>query len=175
MDNQQPSGNLQWKTVCENDRYEVNQKGEVRYKKRKRILTPLINPGGYAYVSFNMNGERRRFAIHRIVANAFIPNPNNYSEVNHKNYDRLNNNVENLEWISSSQNKQHAYLKKENHDCRGKVVMQFDKSGVLIKKFSTVRETAKSLNCTIGAISNCCSGRLKLLWGIFGNFRRFND
>lgn len=113
MDNQQPSVEMEWRTVKEYERYEVNTKGEIRHKKRKHILTPRKNSGGYLYVGFNIEGKRKNFAVHRIVANAFIPNPNGYSEVNHKDYDRTNNNVDNLEWVSSSQNKSTLMKKKK--------------------------------------------------------------
>lgn len=170
MDNQQPSVEMEWRTVKEYERYEVNTKGEIRHKKRKHILTPRKNSGGYLYVGFNIEGKRKNFAVHRIVANAFIPNPNGYSEVNHKDYDRTNNNVDNLEWVSSSQNKKHAYEKEENHLSRTKEVNQYSKEGVLIKTYSSISEAAKEMNCTVGAISNCCLGRSKTSKGYQWSF-----
>lgn len=165
MDNQQPSNEMEWKTVVECDKYEVNQKGEIRHKKRKHILSPRKNSGGYGYVVFVINGCRKNFAIHRIVANAFIPNPNGYTEINHKDYNRLNNCVENLEWVSSSQNKQHAYLKVENHISRGKKVNQYDKEGNFIKTFDSITKAAHEVGCVVSAISNCCLGRTKTAMG----------
>lgn len=170
MDNQQPSVEMEWRTVKEYERYEVNTKGEIRHKKRKHILTPRKNSGGYLYVSFNIEGKRKNFAVHRIVANAFIPNPNGYSKVNHKDYDRTNNNVDNLEWVSSSQNKKHAYKKEENHLSRAKEVNQYSKEGVFIKTYSSVSEAAREMNCTVGAISNCCLGRSKTSKGYRWSF-----
>lgn len=120
MDNQQPSDKIIWKTTCECDKYEVDQNGNIRHKIRKQILTPRKNPSGYGYVCFVIGGKRKNFAIHRIVANAFIPNPSGLLEVNHKDYNKLNNSVSNLEWVNSSQNKQHAFLRLENHTSRGK-------------------------------------------------------
>lgn len=97
MDNQQPSIEKEWRDVTEYSNYEVNQFGEIRNKKRKQILKPLVNPKGYCYVCFNIFGKRKRFAIHRIVANAFIPNPDELKEVNHKDYNKKNNCAQNLE------------------------------------------------------------------------------
>ena len=165
MDNQQPSNKTEWKTVKECDKYEVNNKGEIRHKKRKQILSPRKNSGGYGYVCFIIEGQRKNFAIHRIVASAFLPNPNGYTEINHKDYDRLNNCVENLEWVSSSQNKQHAYLKIENHIARGKQVAQYDKNGDFIKLYDSITLAAQEMGCTVGAISNCCLGRTKTSMG----------
>lgn len=85
----------------------VDRNGNVfdcgkRLKKRK-------NSQGYLRVSIYRNGNRQRLFVHRIVARAFIPNPENKPEVNHKDGNPLNNHVLNLEWVTSSENKLHAY------------------------------------------------------------------
>ena len=165
MDNQQPSDKTEWRTVKEYSNYEVNQFGEIRHKKRKQILKPRRNNGGYLYVNFKINGKNTNFAIHRIVANAFIPNPNGYIEVNHKDYDRTNNSVSNLEWVTSSQNKRHAYLKLENKTSRGKAVEQYSKNNDYIKTYDSVSAAADAMGCCIAAISNCCLGRTKTSQG----------
>lgn len=165
MDNQQPSGKMEWRTVKEYDRYEVNQYGDIRHKERKHILAKRPNRNGYLYVNFNICGKRQNFAVHRIVANAFIPNPNGYKEVNHKDYNKANNCVENLEWVTGSQNTIHSYLKEENKLIRSKQVEQYSKSGEYIRTFNSVSEAAIFLGCSIGAISNCCCGRTKTSQG----------
>ena len=170
MDNQQLSDKTEWREVKEYINYEVNQFGEIRHKKRKKILKPRSNNGGYQYVNFKINGKNTNFAVHRIVANAFIPNPNGYTEVNHKDYDKTNNCVKNLEWVSSSQNKQHSYLKKENKKSRGKAVNQYTKDGVFIKTFETITDAAEELGCCVAAISNCCLGRTKTSQGFRWSF-----
>lgn len=170
MDNQQPSNKAEWKQVLEHPNYEVNSKGEIRHKIRKHILKPRSNKGGYMYVNFKINGKNTNFAVHRIVANAFLPNPNGYTEVNHKDYDKTNNCIENLEWVSSSINKKHAFLKQENRDSRAKGVNQFSKDGKFIKTFSSITEAAKEMNCCVSAISNCCLGRTKTSQGFRWSF-----
>lgn len=164
MDNQQPS-NKNWVDVKVNNKYEVNEEGLVRNKETGKILKPRLNPGGYAYVNFIIDGKRKNFAVHRIVAEAFIPNPNDYQEVNHKDYNRSNNNVSNLEWVNSSQNKKHAYIKEENRIARGKEVAKYDLNNNLIKIYDTISMAAKDNNCCVGAISNCCLGRSKTSMG----------
>lgn len=170
MDNQQPSDKEEWRQVVEHQNYEVNQFGEVRHKQRQHILKPRSNNGGYLYVNFKVNGKNTNFAVHRIVANAFIPNPNGYTEVNHKDYDKTNNCVENLEWVSSSQNKSHAFLKKENKDSRGKAVNQFDRNGNFLATYASVSEAAEKIGCSVAAISNCCLGRSKTSQGYRWSF-----
>ena len=170
MDNQQPSGKMEWRTVEEYDHYEVNQYGDIRHKQRKRILKPRNNKGGYLYVNFKINGKNINFAVHRIVANAFIPNPNGYTEVNHKDYDKNNNCVNNLEWVTSSDNKRHAYKLEENKKSRGKKVKQYTKDGNYIKTFDSLSLAAKEFNCSVCAISNCCLGRSKSSQGFLWRF-----
>ncbi len=84
----------------------VSHKGRV-FGKRK-ILTPVIN-NGYAYVMLKHNGKYKHYAIHRLVTEAFIPNPDNKPEVNHIDGDKSNNVVYNLEWCTGKENKIHAY------------------------------------------------------------------
>lgn len=170
MDNQQPSVEKEWRTVIECDKYEVNQFGEIRHKKRKQILKPRPNRSGYEYVNFSINGQHKNFAIHRIVANAFIPNPNGYIEVNHKDYNKSNNCVDNLEWITSSNNKNHAYKKIKNRITRGKEVEQYTKTGEYVKTYDTVSDAAKAMGCCVSAISNCCLGRTKTSMGFQWRF-----
>ncbi|MDD7754502.1 MAG: NUMOD4 domain-containing protein [Clostridiales bacterium] len=170
MDNQQLSSKTEWREVKEYSNYEVNQLGEIRHKKRQKILKPRDNNGGYQYVNFKINGKNTNFAVHRIVANAFIPNPNGYTEVNHKDYNKKNNCVDNLEWVSSSQNKQHSYLKQENKKSRGKAVNQYTKGGIFLKTFDSVSDAAKELGCCVAAISNCCLGRTKTSQGFRWSF-----
>ena len=170
MDNQQLSSKTEWREVKEYSNYEINKLGEIRNKKSQKILKPRDNNGGYQYVNFKINGKNKNFAVHRIVANAFIPNPNGYTEVNNKDYNKKNNCVDNLEWVSSSQNKQHSYLKQENIKSRGKAVNQYTKEGIFLKTFDSVSDAAKELGCCVAAISNCCLERTKTSQGFRWSF-----
>ena len=64
-------------------------------------------------VTLSKHGHNKRFLVHRLVAQAFIPNPNNLQEVNHKNRDRSDNTINNLEWVSPEENKAHAHISKK--------------------------------------------------------------
>lgn len=96
--------------------YQVSNLGRVRsldrrvwnYTKKGRILKSHSNGHGYQNVSlYNENKIEKHAYIHILVAKAFIPNPNNYEQVNHKDFNKANNNVENLEWVSRKQNMLH--------------------------------------------------------------------
>lgn len=81
-----------------------------RQHKRKTglVLKPRISKHGYYYVNIYKNNNRKTVKNHRLVAEAFIPNPENKPEVNHKDGDKLNNKISNLEWVTSSENIYHA-------------------------------------------------------------------
>lgn len=96
-----------WKSIAGYERlYEVSDKGLVRSLKcgKKKILSPGQNGRGYLYVQLCKDGIRKNMFVHRLVASAFIPNPLNLETVNHKNEDKHNNNVSNLEWMSRTDN-----------------------------------------------------------------------
>lgn len=90
--------------------YEISNLGRVRSTSYKgvRILKPAKMRNGYLNVILCVNQRRLHKNIHRLVAEAFIPNPNNYDTVNHKNEDKTDNRVENLEWLSAEDNTRYS-------------------------------------------------------------------
>ena len=94
-----------WKVIEENSNYEISNLGRIRNIRNGRILTPSKRKDGYCSVLI-LTGFKKysRVLIHRLVAKAFIPNPNNYFEVNHKDFNPSNNCVDNLEWITHKDN-----------------------------------------------------------------------
>lgn len=88
----------------EHNNYEVSSYGKIKSKKTNRILKTTINNKGYERFIIYINKKPKCLYIHRVVANNFINNKNNYKEVNHKDENKLNNNVNNLEWCNSTYN-----------------------------------------------------------------------
>lgn len=84
--------------------YQVSNLGRVRNIKHNRVKNTTIRPNGYEYVKLSKDNSTKNFTIHRLVAMTFIDNPNNLSDVNHKDEDKLNNSVTNLEWVSHQDN-----------------------------------------------------------------------
>lgn len=100
--------------------YEVSNLGRVKSLKRARvhIMTGTVNRDGYRLVLLSDGHKTLGKSVHRLVAQAFIPNPHNYTVVNHIDGDKLNNNVKNLEWCTHSENTLHSmYILGGNASC----------------------------------------------------------
>jgi hypothetical protein len=94
------------------DRYKVSEKGEIYSIRSRKIMTGRVMKLGYRAVNLTVKNVTKNFLVHRLVAIAFIENPSNFAEVNHKDGNKLNNHVSNLEWCSRSANVIHAYKNK---------------------------------------------------------------
>lgn len=103
-----------WKDIIDYPNYQVSNLGNVKSIKTNKVLKPFSPVGEYLKVSLSKNGKDKQFFIHRLVATAFIPNPNNLPEVNHiKEFEKTNNKVENLEWCTQKNNVQLYYKNKK--------------------------------------------------------------
>ena len=144
--------------------YEVSNLGRVKSIEtyntcKKGIMNPMIDPDGYPHVRLYNRGMFKDISIHRLVAIAFIPNPNNYKYVNHKDENTKNNNVDNLEWCTNSYNLIYS---------NGKKVRQYSKSGEFIKEFNCIADASREYNIPTTNISKCCKGKRhsagKFIW-----------
>ena len=182
------------------DRYQISNFGNVkslRYGGRNEIrnLVPKVNNKGYEWVELFANGERRCLQVHRLVADAFLPNPNKYPIINHKDENPRNNRVENLEWCDQKYNVHYYFehhkerYKKLNFDkgprnhrrrdgCfwingpskRKKKVIQIDKDGNTIKIWDNVSQIARERNMSQWSITQCCEGKRKTAYGCIWRF-----
>lgn len=147
--------------------YLINNMGVIKNKKRDKILKPYISSGGYEYIKILKQHRHYHIRIHRLVAQTFIPNPNNLPQVNHIDGNKLNNNVENLEWVSCSQNVVHGFknglynIKRINKT----KVNQYDLQGNFIKTWDSISEIEKEYNVTHTAIRFCCLNKIKTCKG----------
>ncbi|CAL6063140.1 HNH_endonuclease [Hexamita inflata] len=104
----------EYRDIDDFENYEVSNLGQVRNKQTGRILKPSDNGHGYLQVSLYLNKIGKRQYIHRLVAQAFLENPNNYNDVDHVDCVKNNNNVQNLRWTTKSDNQ-----KNKNGNCFG--------------------------------------------------------
>ena len=99
--------------------YKVGNFGTIYGTRFKRPLKQRLNKDGYLEVTLGREkGKRTTFRVHRLVATLFVPNPNNYTEINHKDYNRANPRYDNLEWITHKQNIKHSSEKGRYIDCK---------------------------------------------------------
>ena len=112
--------------------YKVSNLGNVKNCLSGRILKSSNDNDGYKQIQLCKNGVRKTYKIHRIVAQAFIENPQNLPCINHKDEDKTNNRVENLEWCTLKYN----VLYGTGIERRSKPVLQFDKNGIFINEYS---------------------------------------
>lgn len=162
----------EWKTIEEAPNYEISSYGNVRNKKTNRQLKPqTYGATGYKQVSLKIvasNTFQKRY-IHRLVAQAFIPNPENKREVNHIDGNKLNNNLSNLEWVTSSENqiKRHQ---QGNIQTSNRRVGRFDFDGNLLEEYESIISAANTMGVKRNAIDCALYKRHKTSCGFIWEF-----
>lgn len=161
------------------DLYEISNMGNVKSKDRiinctykgkpitknlkGKQIVPHISSSGYYCVGLHKDNKITSKYIHRLVAETFINNPNNKSVVNHKDENKLNNHIENLEWCSYEYNNNYGTKRNRLRDSnlwRSRPVEMYDLNGNLIKTYTTL-SSVKEDGLDVGAVWRCCNGRNK--------------
>ncbi len=159
-----------WKDVPEYEGlYQVSNLGSVRsltHTKRSsngktarangKVIKPL-EQNGYLNIMLCKDGVRKRFRLHRLIASAFIPNPHNFPQVNHKDENKKNNNVENLEWCDSKYNNSYGTRLQRYSETMGIRVVQSTLDGDFVKLWKSASEAGRN-GYTRENISKCCRG-----------------
>ena len=156
-----------WKNIKGYPKYQVSNFGRVKslnYNSTglSKIMSLAKTKKGYLCVCLYKDKKSYVKPVHRIVAESFLPNLNNKSQVNHIDGDKTNNRVNNLEWCDNQYNQNHAV---KNGLRRLKSVMQYDKTGILIKIWANAAEASKTLSIDLGHIVMVCKGKRKTAGG----------
>lgn len=167
----------EWRTIKGTDnKYSVSNLGNVKRNKHYTIVSPTsqhpngakmfyeekevkgyIDKEGYRIVYLQASDKKLTKKVHRLVAEAFIPNPNNLSQVNHKDENRLNNSVQNLEWCNAKYNANHGTRKDKLRKISGIRVAQYDLSGNLIKIWDSISQASQCFGTkTTASIRRVC-------------------
>lgn len=140
-----------------------NPRYEIKHLKEK-ILKAGINIDGHLYVNLYKNGVKKPYLIHRLVAEAFIPNPHNNPIAHHKDHNPLNNNVDNLVWLT---HEEHANEHPERNEAVGKAarkarskhINQFTLDGLFVRAWYSSMDIQRELGYNQGSIIKCCQGK----------------
>ena len=163
-----------WKAIEGHENYEVSNTGKVRtHNWMNRGITKEMSPSscrGYLQVNFWKDGKQKCMRIHRLVAQAFISNPNNLREVNHIDGNKLNNNVDNLEWCTREENLAHEHrtslgdkAKAGLRKCsipKRKAVIAVNKKSGKVTEYESIQEAGRKLNIEATKICSCAKGRI---------------
>ena len=138
--------------------YQVSNLGNVKSfcKSKIHIKKCTLNDKGYLVITLSKNKKHKTFRVHKLVAETFLLNQNNYLEINHKDGNKLNNCVDNLEWCNRSYNVTHAWKNKLNKGA-SKKVLQYDLRNNLIAEFISSSEASRILHINGGNIRACCN------------------
>lgn len=155
--------------------YEVSSKGNVRNLKTGRILKPIYSTNGYAMVDLtSTSNDRTKKLVHRLVAQAFIPNPNNLSDVNHKDEIKTNNNLDNLEWISHKDNLNYGTRNERVAKSNSKPIQQLDmKTRSIIATYPSLTEAGLSTGIYKSDISKVAKGKRKTAGGYGWRYQNY--
>ena len=172
--------------------YQVSNYGKVKslgneFSRKEKILNFSKNKDGYLQVFLYKEGKRKNCYVHCLVANAFIPNPNNLPTVNHINENKENNVVENLEWMNMKQQVNHGTCQqrraekidwksvgRKNAEKLSKQVYQYSKDGTLVAIYPSVAECGRN-GFNQGNVAACCRGELKHYKNYIWSYEEINQ
>lgn len=146
----------------------VTIRGNVIQHRKGKILSSHINHKGYVEVFLSKEGRGQTLTVHRLVAESFIPNPNNYPQVNHKDENKQNNCVDNLEWCTNHYNEHYGtrsqrQAKSLTNGKNSKPIKQM-LNGSIIKVWPSMAEAGRH-GFDEGNVSACCRGKIKTAYG----------
>ena len=147
------------------EKYEVSNLGKVRNIKSGRVLKTSLNNNGYLRLFLCENNKRKHLYLHRIIATAFIDNPDEKPCVNHIDENKLNNDLSNLEWCTVRENLIHGTRTKKAAEKCFKKVIQLDSNDNVLNEFESMTQAEKKTGVLLKYISRCCNGRSKSAGG----------
>lgn len=152
-------------------KYAITSCGKVWSYKTKRFLSTHKNSKGYERVYLYKDNGGKCLAIHKLVAMAYIPNPNNLPQINHKDENKQNNSVNNLEWCTNNYNSNYGTRNKRMAKAKRKKVLCIE----LNRIFDSEKQAERELKIGVSRISECCSGKNKTAGGYHWSYADKNS
>ena len=157
------------------DRYVKDTKRNCFNFVKGRIMSPSsADKKHYMQVGLSKNNKVIHYLIHRLVAQAFIPNPNNLPQVNHKDENKENNRADNLEWCTAEYNTNYGTRALRQGISSGKTVYQYNKEGVLENTYHSERYASKEIGVSSTSIHACCVGKIVTVKGYIWSHKELN-
>ena len=152
--------------------YEVSSCGQIKSLRKGALLTPhKIN--GYYVIRLCKNGKSKNYKIHRLVAEAFIPNPENKPEVDHIDTNKRNNMVENLRWVTRQENCDNPRTFRTHMIAVTKPILQYDLDGNFLNYYPSIAEASRRTGIIVCTIQNCLAGRTQTAKGFIWKYYSF--
>ena len=139
--------------------YAVTSCGKVWSYKYKKFLKPFYTTKGYLKVDLCKNGKVKQFFVHRLVAEAYIPNPDNLPQVDHIDNDKNHNYINNLQWLTNRNNCRKS---------KNKPILQFDLDGNFIREWECTADVGNEVRCNI---RHCLKGKQKTAYGYIWKYK----
>lgn len=166
----------QWKAI-EGFQYEVSTCGNVRRMNSNKRIKGSVTNGGYVIITLTNEEGQKRFQLHRLVAEAFIPNPEKKPQVDHIDCDRLNNNVTNLRWVTAKENANNPITLERVRKARLKRVVEdqnivyvYNNNLQLVTAYTSTNAVKKD-GLSQGNVVRCCMGELKRYKGLIFSYK----
>lgn len=163
----------EWREIINFPNYSVSNLGNVKNNKTNKVMKINVK-GGYCHISLKNETSKKTFKVHRLVASAFIPNPENKSDVNHEDKNKLNNNVSNLTWMTRKENCQHKSIGLVYSSNKNKPIMRLNLNDEILGNYNSIEDagqwafennlTSNSHNGR-NAIGNCVNGLSSKAYG----------
>ena len=142
--------------------YAVTSCGKIWSYRSKIFLKPQVDKDGYLQIILSKNGQKKNYKIHRLVAQAYLPNPEGLPQVNHKDENKANNCLQNLEWCDPKYNTNYGTGTDRMALSHKKPILQYDLDGNFIREWSSATDVGREVK---GGICSCLKGRKKTAYG----------
>ena len=148
--------------------YAVTSCGKIWSYRRQKFLKPVCEKNGYLRVNLYKDGKMKHYCVHRLVTEAYIPNPDNLPQINHKDENKTNNCLQNLEWCDCKYNINYGTHKERVSNSLKIPILQYDLDGNFIREWGSATDVGQEVK---SGICSCLKGRKKTAYGYIWKYK----